>query len=124
MKLEEAIENTKKRIKSWESIAEIGKHTLCKEEYENSQNICEEQKILIEEIEHLQKENEELKEHNRKYLEAEIFSAKQLKEIEKQRKEHYIDKGTLANIISRKRIYIPEYMGEFIARDDIENLLG
>lgn len=59
MKLEEAIENTKKRIKSWESIAEIGKHTLCKEEYENSQNICEEQKILIEEIERLQKENKE-----------------------------------------------------------------
>ena len=44
MELEEAIKNTKNRIKSWENIAEIGKHALSKEEYENSQNICEEQK--------------------------------------------------------------------------------
>jgi hypothetical protein len=58
MELEEAIKNTKNRIKSWENIAEIGKHALSKEEYENSQNICEEQKALIEELDRLQKEND------------------------------------------------------------------
>lgn len=58
MELGEAIKNTKNRIKSWENIAEIGKHALSKEEYENSQNICEEQKALIEELDRLKEEND------------------------------------------------------------------
>lgn len=88
MKLEEAIENTKKRINTWENIAEIGKATLSKEEYENSQSICEEQKLLLEELERLQKENEELKSRNKileccKYVDShEIIKAK-LEECER-----------------------------------------
>lgn len=123
MKLEEAIDTLKNKICDY-VIPNYCKDCANKPECLDDCNFILSIYTVLQEIEHLQKENEELKEHNRKYLEAEIFSAKQLKEIEKQRKEHYIDKGTLANIISRKRIYIPEYMGEFIARDDIENLLG
>lgn len=61
MKLEEAIENTKNRIKSWENIAETGKCCLSNEEYESSQKVCDEENMIIQELERLQKENEELK---------------------------------------------------------------
>lgn len=85
MKLEEA----KEILNSIDVIDLRETHDVTEETY----NLAIE--TVLQELEHLQKENEELKEHNRKYLEAEIFSAKQIKEFEKQRNEHYIHKDKI-----------------------------
>lgn len=75
----------------------------------------------------LQKENEELKEHNRKYLEAEIFSAKQIKEIEKQRNEHYIHKDKIREKIENEKTVVETCYGRIKYREgriaSLEDLL-
>lgn len=88
MKLEELIEKYKNNVTNKKPLVNIIR-SMKREGIENFY-ICRKDDVdfLIENLEHLQKENEELKEHNRKYLEAEIFSANQIKNFEKQVKQH------------------------------------
>lgn len=101
MELEEAKERVNKIKGNW--------HDLLHEKYCYFEDDVEALETVLQELEHLQKENEELKEHNRKYLEAEIFSAKQIKEIEKQRNDHYIHKDKIREKIEKLEYKIRKY---------------
>lgn len=113
MKLEEAIENTKKRISRWENIAEIGKASLSKEEYENSQKLCDEEKRLIEELEHLQKKNEEYSNQlDLDYVDKNFVSKDKIREKIEERKQ-----WLLSQDISYKDDYVLEVLQDLLKEE-------
>ena len=93
MKLEEAKKRVNKIKENW--------HDLLHEKYCYIEDDEEAIETVLQELDHLQKENEELKEHNRKYIDGEIFSAKQIKNFEKQLKQHYIHKDKIREKIEQ-----------------------
>jgi hypothetical protein len=74
---------------------------------------------ILQALENLIKGYKELEERNI-YL---VNERKKLEELLFMSNENYIEKSKIREKIEKTRFYIPEYQGEFVAIEDLENLL-
>lgn len=78
-------------------------------------------KAIKQNVKKLQKRIKELEEHLKKYYDGELYTAKQLKNVEENQNKYFINKQKVKDLIENETINISGF--ECIAVEDLEELL-